>query len=284
LIVGGGAVGCELAQMYGRFDCQVTLVEVSERLMAHEEPFIGELLEGALQSEGVEVRCGVRIAAAHAGDGGAVLELQDGTALSAEQFLMATGRAARVRDIGLETLGIEPDPDGVAVDDRCRVEGQTNVWAAGDVTGVAPFTHTATYQGRVVAANLAGADVRADYRAIPRCVFTDPVVATVGMTQAEARAHGLSVAAASMDVDRTARALTDDMHVGRLELVMDRDRHILVGAAAIGPHAEEWLAEATLAIRAEVPLSMLGDVVHPFPSFSELYEPPLRDLRQLTLR
>jgi len=284
LIVGGGAVGCELAQMFGRFGCQVTLVEVSERLMAHEEPFIGELLAGVLQSEGVEVRCGVPIAAAHSSGGGAMLELQDGAALSAERILVATGRAACVRDIGLETLGIEPDPDGIALDDRCRVVGQSNVWAAGDVTGVAPFTHTATYQGRVVAANLAGNHARADYRAIPRCVFTDPVVAAVGMTQADARTRGLSVATASMDVDGTARALTDDMHVGRLELVMDRDRHVLVGAAAIGPHAEEWLAEATLAIRAEVPVSVLADVVHPFPSFSEMYEPPMRDLRQLTLR
>jgi pyruvate/2-oxoglutarate dehydrogenase complex dihydrolipoamide dehydrogenase (E3) component len=284
LIVGGGAVGSELAQMYQRFGCHVTLVEASDRLMAHEESFVGELLADVLRCEGVDVRCGTPIASARSMSGHAVLELDGGDALTAARMLVATGREARVRDIGLDTLGIAADPDGIGVDDHCRVLGQTNVWAAGDVTGVAPFTHTAAYQGRVVAANLAGHAARADYRAIPRCVFTDPTVAAVGLTEEDARARGLSVATASMDVGATARALTDDLHVGRLELVLDRDRQVLIGAAAIGPRAEEWLAEAILAIRAEVPLSVLRDVVHAFPSFSELYEPALRELGQLTLR
>jgi dihydrolipoamide dehydrogenase len=206
------------------------------------------------------------------------LNLSDGGALTVERVLVATGRTPRTRALGLEQLGLEATEEGIPVDERCRVRGLEHIWAAGDVTGILPFTHTAVYQARVIAANLRGEAMSADYRAIPRSVFTQPPVAAAGLTLAQAREQGIDAVSASAELASVPRAETHGAEYGRLELVADRGRGLLIGASAIGDQADSWLGEAILAIRARVPLATFAEVVHAFPTFNELYDAPLRAL------
>lgn len=283
IVLGGGAVGCELAQVHVRFGVRTTLVESGPQVAGKEEPGIAALLAQVLRDDGVDLRLGVAAERAElTEDGSARLHLSDGTSVSAERVLVAVGRTPSTDGLGLDVLGIATSDSGaVEVDDHCRVVGQAHVWAAGDVTGEAPYTHTANYQARVVVENLLGGDRVADLRAIPRAVYTDPAVASVGLAEAQAREQGIDAVSAVMDLGEVARTSTEGSGGGRLVLTADRTRGVLIGAAAIGPHADEWLSEATLAIRAEVPLSVLADVVHAFPTFGEAYEPPLRELAAL---
>ena len=275
LVLGGGAVGCELSQVHARFGTAVLLVEPGDQLLGREEPSVARLLEQALRRDGVDVRLGVEAERFEPVEGGARCHLSDGSTVQVERVLVATGRAPWTDGLGLEALGVQPGGQGeLVVDDRCRLA--EHVWAAGDVTGEAPYTHTANYQARIVAANLLGEDRTADYRAIPRAVYTEPAVASVGMDEAAAREAGLEPQTAVMDLREVARTSTEGSSGGRL--VLTAAGGVLVGAAAIGPHADEWLNEATLAIRARVPLAVLADVVHAFPTFGEAYEPPLREL------
>ncbi len=278
-VIGGGAIGCELSQVYARFGVKVTLLESGGQLMADEEPAIAALLADALRNDGVDVRLGVEVRAARPAAPGARLLLSDSSSVDVSRVLVAAGRKPATQHLGLEHLGIEPNLSGALdVDDRCRVSGCDHVWAAGDVTGVAPFTHTANYQGRIVVENILGGQRRADYRAIPRAVYTDPPVASVGMGEAAASERGIRAVSASMDLGEVARTSTEGSRGGRLVLTADRQRRVLIGAAAIGRNADEWLSEATVAIRGEVPLAVLVDVVHAFPTFGEAFEPPLREL------
>ena len=278
LVLGGGAVGCELSQVHARFGCATTLVESGPQLAGKEEPSIAALLADVLRGDGVDVRLETTAERFEATpDGCARVHLSDGSSVEVERVLVAVGRQPSTQGLGLETLGIEVDGP-LAVDDRCRVEGQRHVWAAGDVTGVAPYTHTANYQARLVVDNVLGGDRAGDYRAVPRAVYTEPSVSSVGMDEPTARAAGIDAVTAVMDLGEVARAATEGAGGGRLVLTADRARAVLVGAAAIGPRADEWLSEAVLAIRAQVPLAVLADVVHAFPTFGEAYEPPLREL------
>jgi pyruvate/2-oxoglutarate dehydrogenase complex dihydrolipoamide dehydrogenase (E3) component len=246
---------------------------------SREEPKVAGLLVEALRSEGIDVRLGATIDHASLHDGRARLRLQDGSVLVGDRVLVAVGRTPSTDGLGLEVLGIEAGEKGeLRTDEQGRVVGQAHVWAGGDVTGVAPYTHTANYQARLITANLLGGEQRADYTAIPRAVYTDPVVASVGLWEGPARDQGIDAITATMDLAEVARTSTEGTAGGLLVLTADRARGVLIGAAAIGPNADEWLGEATLAVRAAVPLSVLVDVVHPFPTFSEAYEPPLREL------
>jgi pyruvate/2-oxoglutarate dehydrogenase complex dihydrolipoamide dehydrogenase (E3) component len=280
IVLGGGAVGCELAQAYAGFGVKVTLVEAASQLVSGEDAAIGAELARVLRGGGVDVRLGTAVKAAEATAGGrARVRLEDGQAIEAERVVLAVGRAPATWELGLDTLGITPDDTGaVTVDAQCRAEGQAHVWAAGDVTGIAPYTHGANYQARVVTENLLGGRRAADYRAIPRIVYTHPPMASVGLTEEQARAAGIDVMTATMDLSELARTNTDGEAGGLLILVADRAQAVLIGAAAVGPGADDWISEATVAIHARVPLPELADIVHPFPTFGQAYEVPLREL------
>lgn len=277
VVMGGGAVGCELSQVFARFGVAVTLVDAGAQLLGPERPEVAALLADALRADGVDVRLSTSVESAEpVAGGGARLALSDGTSVDCARVLVAVGRRPAASGLGLESLGIQPNDHGaLVVDDRCRVTGQERVWAIGDVTGIAPYTHTANYQARIASANILGTDQVADYRAIPRSVFTEPTVASVGRTSDDE-----DLESASFDLGEVARTLSDSGPGGLLVVTADRARRVVVGASAIGARAEDWLGEAVLAIRAEVPLNVLTDVVHAFPGMSEAFEPVYRELAE----
>ncbi len=270
VILGGGPVGIELGQFLRRFGTEVTLVQAGDRLIPREDPAVGDLIADVLREEGIELRLGTTATEVFREDGRRRVQLDDGSTVTAAELLVATGRRPRTAGLGLETLGIEPN-GGIEVDERCRAA--ENVWAIGDVTGVMPFTHVGMYQGRIVAADIAGEDVRASYHAIPRVVFSDPEIAAVGMTEAQARDRGVNVATSRIGLaDAIARPWTyEENPRGDLGLVADRDRQVLIGAWAVAPLAGEWIHQAALAIKAEIPLEVMRDTVAQFPTFSEAY-------------
>jgi pyruvate/2-oxoglutarate dehydrogenase complex dihydrolipoamide dehydrogenase (E3) component len=278
-VIGGGPVGCEIAQVLTRFGSRVTLVQHSRQLLPQEEPAVADALAAALREDGVDVRLNVEVTGVAPAPGGALVTLADGASTTVERVIVAIGMRANTDGIGLERLDIALDARGyLPVDDHCRIAGRPSLWGAGDVTGVAPYTHTANYHARTIAANLLGQDTRADHRAIPRGVYTDPPVASVGLTSTAASLQGYDVAVATLPLGHTARAFVTGTKTGVLLLVADRRERVLLGAGAIGPHVEELIGEAALAIRARIPLDVLADLVHPFPTYSEAYEPPFREL------
>lgn len=279
-VLGGSAVGCELAQIYAGFGTQITLIEPADQLVPGEDPAIAKDLAEILATAGITVRTGAIAAAARrAPDRRVRLTIDNGDPVDAERVIVAAGRRPATDGAGLESLGITLGEDGsVPVGPRCQVEQQERVWAAGDVTGLVPFTHGANYQARVLAANLLGGHATADYRAIPRVIYTEPALASAGMTEDQARKQGLDVLAARTSLADTARASTDSAAAGHLVLIADRAKGVLVGASALGPGADSWITEAVLAIRAGIPLAVLADVVHPFPTYAQAYEEPLREL------
>jgi dihydrolipoamide dehydrogenase len=279
IVLGGGPVGCEVAQVLARFGCPTTLVEEAPQLLPNEDPGISEVLLEVLRNDGIDVRVNTRAVRTEAAPGGVRVTLEDGSQVPAERLIVATGKRPRADNLGLDTVGVELSKLGfILIDESCRALGQEHIWAAGDITGVAQFTHVANYQGRIVASNLLAQHAKADYRAIPRGVYTDPPVTSVGLMADKAREQGYNAVTASIEVGQAARAAATGLKIGRLLMVADRARAILLGAAAIGPHADEWIGEAALAIRTETPLEILADMVHAFPTFSELYEPPIREL------
>lgn len=281
VIVGGGANGVEAAQWLSQFGSEVTIVQSSGRLIDREDPRVGELIQGHLEEAGVRILTERKATRARAdGSQGAVLALDDGTEVEADVVVVAAGRTPRTEGIGLESLGLEPDPKGLHVDDHCRLEGAPGVWALGDVTGISLFTHVGLYQGRVVADNILGKERRADYRGIPRVVFSDPEVAACGLTADHAREAGIDAAAVELDLTRAlARPWTyEESPRGALGLVADREHGVLVGAWAVAPLAGEWIHQASQAIRAEIPLEKLLDSVAQFPTYSEAYLQALEKL------
>jgi dihydrolipoamide dehydrogenase len=272
LVLGGGSAGVELAQVVRRLGGEAVVVEGADRLIPREAAPLGHALSEALRRrDGIELRLGMHAAAARREGDEYVLEFESGPELRGDRLLVATGRRPRVEGIGLETVGIEPDPHGIAVDDHMRAGER--LWAIGDVNGIWPLTHVGEYEGAVVAANIAGDAHPANYEAVPRVTYTDPQAAAVGAIDAQ-----YSGTAPVSDVPKTAtytHAYAESN--GFLTLLSDGER--LTGAYALGPEAGEWLQQATLAIRAHVPLEVLADTIQPFPSFSGIYDAAVMALR-----
>ena len=271
LVLGGGPVGVEMAQAVRRLGGEAVLVEGADHVLPREAAPLGQALGEALRRDGIELVLGMRATAARRDGEDYALALDDGRELRGERILVATGRRPRVIGIGLETVGIDADPKGIPVDAHLRAGER--LWAIGDITGIWPLTHVGKYQGEVVAANILGEPREANYDAVPRVVFTDPQAAAAGAGEAR-----FSATARVSEVAKTVtytRAYADDN--GFLTLLSDGER--LIGAYALGPEAGEWLQQATLAIRAGVPLDILRDTIQPFPTFSEIYVEALKALR-----
>jgi dihydrolipoamide dehydrogenase len=270
LILGGGPVGVEMAQAVRRLGGEVVIVDMAEHVLAREPAPLGEALGEVLRGEGVELVLSAGATAARRDGDDYVLEIDDGRELSGDRLLVATGRRPRVHKLGLETVGVDPNPHGVPVDDHLRAAER--LWAIGDVNGIWPLTHVGKYQGEVVAANILGQSRKANYEAVPRVVYTDPQAASVGAADGR-----FSATVPISGVAKTAtytHAYADDK--GFLTLLSDGER--LIGAYALGPEAGEWLQQATLAIRAHVPLDVLADTIQPFPTFSEIFVGALKAL------
>jgi dihydrolipoamide dehydrogenase len=270
--LGGGPVGVELAQAVRRFGGEVALVNSGEHLLDREPAPLGEALAENLRRDGIELILGAHATAARREGEDYVLELDDGRTLRGDRLLVATGRRPRVEGIGLETVEVEADErNGIRVDAHLRAgEG---LWAIGDVTGIWPLTHVGKYQGDVVAANLHGEPREANYEAVPRVTFTDPQAAAVGAGEGRFSATALVSEVPKTATYTHAYAKSN----GFLTLLSDGER--LAGAYALGPEAGEWLQQATLAIRARVPVDVLADTIQPFPTFSEIYVAALKSLR-----
>jgi pyruvate/2-oxoglutarate dehydrogenase complex dihydrolipoamide dehydrogenase (E3) component len=270
VVLGGGAAGVELSQVVRRFGAEVAIVEHSERVLAREPAPLGDALSEVLRRDGIELFLGVSATAARRDGDDYVLSTDDGREVRGDHLLVATGRRPRVEGIGLETVGVTPD-HAVPVDGHLRVAER--LWAVGDITGIWQLTHVGEYQGEVVASNILGETREANYDAVPRVTYTDPQAASVGATEAP-----FSATVALSEVAKTAtytHAYADSN--GFLTVLSDGQR--LTGAYALGPEAGEWLQQATLAIRARVPLEVLRDTIQPFPSFSEIHAAAVKALR-----
>ena len=272
LVLGGGPEGVEMTQAVRRLGGEVTLIEARERVLPREPAPLGEALGDVLRRDGADLVLGVHATAAGRDGTDYVLALDNGREVRGDRLLVATGRRPRTSGIGLETVGVKVDGNGIPVDGRLRAGDR--LWALGDVTGLWLLTHVGKYQGEVVASNILGEPRKASYEAVPRAVYTDPQAVAVGAGEAR-----FTATAALSDLAKTqtyTRACAE--FNGFLSLLSDGDR--LTGAYALGPEAGEWIQQATLAIRARVPLEVMRDTIQPFPTFSELYVAALAALRR----
>jgi pyruvate/2-oxoglutarate dehydrogenase complex dihydrolipoamide dehydrogenase (E3) component len=277
IVLGGGAIGVELAQVFARFGVEVTVVEAADRLVPQEEPEAGALLAEVFASEGIVVHTGTS-ASKVAHDVHFTVTLDDGTELEAERLLVATGRRVDLRAIGADVLGVDPSGRFLPVDEHLRVVD--GVWAVGDVTGRGAFTHVAMYQSKIAAADILGqSHVPADYDAVPRVTFTDPEIGSVGLTAAAAADQGIDVAVGRTAVPSTARGwIHQTGNEGFIQVVADRSRGVLVGATSMGPNGGEVLGLLALAVHAGVPLEALRTMIYAYPTFHRGVEDALRDL------
>jgi pyruvate/2-oxoglutarate dehydrogenase complex dihydrolipoamide dehydrogenase (E3) component len=268
VVLGGGAVGVELAQGFARLGSKVTIVEAGPRLLPMEEPEAAAALQPHLQADGIDVFVGDPCVAAekHAGD--VVLHLKSGAVVSGDRLLVATGRRANFE--AWKAAGLTQTERGWLKVDPETLVARDGIYGAGDITGIAGFTHLAYYHGQIIARRLCGEDARADHTAVPRVTYTDPEVASVGWSEQMARERGLDVVVTTTDPGEAARGYIADFHGGTLKLVGDRERGVLVGATLVTPRGGEVLGELILAIKTHTPLKSMADVIHPYPAFNRV--------------
>jgi len=286
-ILGGGAIGLELGQAFARLGSKVTVIEAAPTFLGLEEPEAGAALRPHLEADGITLMVGDPCVAvekqstgplppASSRQGSAVVHLKSGAVVSADRLLVATGRRPNAE--AWRATGIAQTERGWLKVDPATLEARAGIFGAGDVTGLGGFTHLAYYHGQVVARRLRGMDARADHTAVPRVTFTDPEIASVGLSEAAARGRGIDVVVARADPAETARGYIHDFHGGALKLVGDRKRGLLIGATLVTPRAGEILGELVLAIKLGTPLKTLADVIHPFPAFNRVLGESLAEL------
>jgi pyruvate/2-oxoglutarate dehydrogenase complex dihydrolipoamide dehydrogenase (E3) component len=277
LVLGGGAIGLELSQVMARFGVQVTVIEGSDRLLAMEEPESSEVAAAALASDGVKALTGVRAQHVSHSSAGFAMQLSDGSTVTGERLLVATGRAARLDGLGLESIGLDPSARFLKTDDRMRAA--ENVWGVGDVTGNGAFTHMAMYEADVAVRDILGqGGPAADYRARPRVTFLDPEVGAVGMTERQARDAGLDVQVGYSSLPSSSRGFVHGPgNEGFIKVIGDRSRGVLVGATSAGPSGGEVLGALAVAVKAEVPVATLKATIWAYPTFHRAIGDALRD-------
>lgn len=267
IVLGGGAIGVELAQVMARFGVQVTIIEGSDRLIAMEEPESSRTVAEAVAQDGVRALTGVRAQHVKHSEAGFAVELSDGSTVTGDRLLVATGRAARLGDLGLETIGLDPSTRYLTTDDRMRAADQ--VWAVGDVTGNGNFTHMAMYEADIAVRDILGqGGPAADYRARPRVTFTDPEIGAVGLTEKQARDAGLDVRTGYVTLPSTSRGFIHGPgNEGFIKVIADHARGVLVGATTAGPSGGEILGALSVAVHAEVPIATLQSTIWAYPTF-----------------
>lgn len=278
LILGGGAIGLELAQVFARFGVRVSVIEASDRILAVEEPESSAVAAATLARDGVRMRTGARATEVRHDGCAFTVVLDDASTLTGERLLVATGRRAELGGLGLDTVGCDPQARFVAVDERLRAADR--LWALGDITGKGAFTHIAMYQAGIAVADILGRDwPPADYRALPRVTFTDPEIGAVGLTEGQARGQGLDVQVGTGQVSSSSRGWIHKAgNEGFIKLVVDRQRGLLVGATSAGPVGGEVLSALAVAVHAEVPVEQLRHMIFAYPTFHRGISDALTDL------
>jgi pyruvate/2-oxoglutarate dehydrogenase complex dihydrolipoamide dehydrogenase (E3) component len=275
-VLGGGPIGVELGQAFARLGSKVTIIEAGPRFLGLEEPEAGAALKPHLEADGITLLVGDPCVAVEPHGDGVMLSLKSGTIVEADRLLVATGRRPNLE--AWRASGLAQTERGWLKVDPATLEARADVYGAGDITGLGGFTHLAYYHGQIVARRLRGEDARADHTAVPRVTFTDPEVASVGVSEAAARDRGIDVVIATADPGEAARGYIHDFHGGTLKLVADRERGVLIGATMVTPRAGEILGELLLAVKVATPVRALADVIHPYPAFNRVLGATLGDL------
>jgi pyruvate/2-oxoglutarate dehydrogenase complex dihydrolipoamide dehydrogenase (E3) component len=278
IVLGGGAVGLELAQAFARFGTRVTVVEAVDRILPPEEPEASAVVAKAVQEEGVVLRLGAGAQRVARDGSQTVVSLQDGTSVRADELLVSVGRRPNVADLGLDSVGLDPKSRAVEVDEWMRAGER--LWAIGDLTGVGQFTHMSVYQAGIAVADILGQEGEpADYRGLARVTFTDPEVGSVGLTEEAAREAGRRVRVGLTALESSTRGwIHGPGGTGVIKLVEDVDEGVLVGATSVGPWGGEVLSMLTLAVHARVPVRTLRTMIYAYPTFHRAVETALADL------